>query len=206
MALKIGLDVADALRLAAEVVGRMQQRVVIELDERLKRDIEALAIIEQRPMVIGNPPWAGIEIKTLLELAGLRRAAGFRNTVAAPQGPGTPTRPAVELQYLDLVAGLAQFERRGHSRKSRTEDQDRCAPGIAVELDRPLVSGLSREAEAGHGVIHRSTAGDRADQRQQIAPGEGFLPRRFCFAIGTSPTHGVVLRLPTSSEVARRAF
>src|ERR1700743_3359123 len=148
MALKIGLDVADALRLAAECVGRMQQRVVIELDERLERDIEALAIIEQRPMVIGNPPWAGIEIKTLIELAGLRRAAEFGKTVAAPQGPVTPTWTAVELQHLDLVAGLAQFERRGHSREPRAKDQDRCTPGIAVELDRPLVSGLCRDTEA----------------------------------------------------------
>jgi hypothetical protein len=46
MALKVGLDVTDALRAAGEPIDRMQQRVVIELDERLKRDVEALAIIE----------------------------------------------------------------------------------------------------------------------------------------------------------------
>ena len=44
--LEIGFDVANALRLAAERARGMQQRIVIELDERLERDVEALAVIE----------------------------------------------------------------------------------------------------------------------------------------------------------------
>ena len=47
MALKIGLDVANALRLAAERRRGVEQGVVIELDERFERDAEPLAVIEQ---------------------------------------------------------------------------------------------------------------------------------------------------------------
>jgi hypothetical protein len=134
-------------------------------------------------MVIGNAPWSGIEIKPLLEFAGLRRAAEFGKTVAAPQAPIASARPAVELEYLDFVAGVAQFQRRGHARQARAENQNRRAPGIAIELDRAFEAGLRREAETGHGLIHRSTAGNGADQRQQIAPGEGALAlHRFCIA------------------------
>jgi hypothetical protein len=60
----------------------MQQGVVIELDERLERNAEALAVIEQRAMVIGNPPWPGIDIEALLELAGLLEAAEFGERIS----------------------------------------------------------------------------------------------------------------------------
>src|ERR1700742_1000866 len=90
----------------------MQQRVVIELDERLERHVEAFAIVEQRAMVIRYPPWARIEVEALVEPAGLRRAAELGKTVAAPQAPVTPASAAVEFQHLDLVAGLAQLQRR----------------------------------------------------------------------------------------------
>ena len=77
MSLEIGLDVANALRNASERLGRVQKGVVIELDERLEGDTQALAVIEQRAMVIGNPPWAGIEIEALLEFTGLLEATEF---------------------------------------------------------------------------------------------------------------------------------
>src|SRR5258707_4844724 len=77
LSLKIGLDVANALRNASERLGRVQKGVVIELDERLKGDTQALAVIEDRAMVIRNPPWAGIEIEALLEFTGLLEATKF---------------------------------------------------------------------------------------------------------------------------------
>ena len=50
--------------------------------------------------------------------------------------------------------------------------------------------GLRREAETGHGLIHCSTAGNGADQRQQIAPGEGALAlHRFSSSIAVSAMH-----------------
>jgi len=51
LSLEIGLDVANALRNASERLGRVQKGVVIELDERLKGDTQALAVIEDRAMV-----------------------------------------------------------------------------------------------------------------------------------------------------------
>ena len=130
--LKIGLDVANALRLAAERLGRVQQRIVIELDERLERDAEPLAVIEQGAVVIGNPPRPWIEIEAFLKFAGLRRAAEFGEPVAAAQRPVAAAGAAVEFQHLHLVAGLAQFQCRRHAGKTGAEDQHRGAFGIAA--------------------------------------------------------------------------
>ena len=71
LALEIRLDVAEALRLAAERALRVQIGVVVDLDEGLERDAEPPAVIEQRVVVIGDAPRAGIEIEALVELAGL---------------------------------------------------------------------------------------------------------------------------------------
>ena len=105
---------------------------MIELDERFERDAEALAIIEQRAMVIGNSPWAGIEIEALLEFAGLLEATEFGETVAAAERPVAAPGAAVELQHLDLVASLAQFQRRRHAGETGAEHQDGSALRIAA--------------------------------------------------------------------------
>ena len=152
----------------------MQKGVVIELDERLERDVEAFAVIKDGAMVIGNPPRPRIEIKSLFEFAGLLEAAEFGKRVAAAQRPVAASRAAIEFQDLNLVAGLAQLQRRRHAGKTGAKDQDGRAPHIAGKLDRALVSGIRGKAEARHGVIHRRAAGDRADQRQEIAPAESF--------------------------------
>src|SRR4051794_19435233 len=73
MPLEVGLDIADPLRLAAERMGRVKQRIVIELDEGLQRDAEPLAIIQHGAMMIGNPPRTRVEIEALLKSAGLGR-------------------------------------------------------------------------------------------------------------------------------------
>jgi hypothetical protein len=115
----------------------------IELDKRLKRDAKPLAVVEQRAMVVGNPPRTGIDIEALVEFAGLFEATELRKGIAAAQGPIAAPCPAVELQNLHAVAGLAQFQRGGHARKAGAEDQDGSATGIAVEPDRALVSAVA---------------------------------------------------------------
>ena len=170
LSLEIGLDGANTLRLAAERAGGMQQGIVIELDERLDRDIEALAVVEQRAVMIRNPPRPGIEIKSVVEFADLLLAAELDISVAAAQCPVATARPLIEFQHRNLVSGLAQLERRGHAGETGAEDHHGRALGVARELDRALVSGVRRKAEAGHGVIHRRAAGERADQRQQVTP------------------------------------
>ena len=114
-AVEIGLDVADALRLAVERAGGMQIGVVIELDEGLERDPEAAAIVQNRVMMIGNAPWPRIEIEAGVELAFLRRAAQLRVDVAAPHRPVPSARTRVELEHAHVVAGALKLDRRGHS-------------------------------------------------------------------------------------------
>ena len=168
MALEVGLDLADALRLAAERLGRMQIGIVIELLERLERHAQPLAVIEQAVVVIGNAPRPGIEVEAGVELAFLRRAAQLGIAVAAAQRPVAAAGAVVELEHLHLVAGLAQLQRRHHAGQPGAENQHRCALGIAVELDRPLVAGLRRVSEAGHRLVQRGTSGRQPDQLQQV--------------------------------------
>jgi hypothetical protein len=88
--LKISLDRANALWLPAERARGMQISVVIELDERLERDPEAFAIVEDGAMMIGNPPRPRIEIKPCLEFAGLLLTAELDKGVTAAQRPLRP--------------------------------------------------------------------------------------------------------------------
>src|SRR5262249_3396865 len=102
----------------------MQIGVVIELNERFERDVQWLAIIEQRAVMIGNPPWTGIDVEPRCERAGLGVAAELGEAVAAAQAPVAAAGAAVELEELHLVAGLAQFERGGHAGESSAENED----------------------------------------------------------------------------------
>src|SRR6185312_9901915 len=168
--LKVGLHRADALRRAAKGARGVKIRVVIELDEGLERNVEPLAVVEQRAMMIGNAPRTRIEVEPRLEVAILGGAAEFGVGIAAADGPVAATGALVEFQDLDLIARLAQLQRRGHAGKSCAEDQDGSAPRIAFELDRPLVARFRGKAEARHRVVHRRAARHRSDQREQIAP------------------------------------
>src|ERR1700731_3857180 len=120
-------------------------------------------------MVIGNPPWAGIDVEALLEFAGLFEAAEFGEGIPAPQGPVAAAGAAVELQNLDLVSSLAQLQRRRHAGKSGAEDDDGSALRIAVELDRTFVTGVGRKPKTSHRMIHRCAARNYSDHGQQIA-------------------------------------
>src|ERR1700722_19566230 len=135
-------------------------------------------------MMIGNPPRAGIEIETVVEFAGLLGTAELGKTVPAPQGPVAAAGPRIELQDLDAVAGLAQFQRGGHAGQASAEDQDGSALRVALELDRTPVTGVGREPERGHRMVHRRAAGDRSDQGQQIttADSDGLAWHFYLFA------------------------
>ena len=138
--MKIGLDVANTLRPTAERAGRVQKRIVIELNERLERDVETLAVIKHSTMMIGNPPRAWIEIKSLLEFAGLRETAKFGERVAAAQCPVAAARAAIEFQHLNPVTRLAQLQCRRHAGQTRPKDQHRGASDIAAKLNGAFVS------------------------------------------------------------------
>src|SRR5262249_24056506 len=153
---------------AVERTRRMQIGIMVELDEGLQRDVEPPAVVEQRAMVIGNSPWTRIDIEPLLEFAFLLESAELDKTVAAADRPVAAAGAVVEFEDLNLVAGLAQFQRRHHAGEPGTQDQDRRPLRITRELDRALVGGFGREAETRHRVIHRRTAGDGADQREQV--------------------------------------
>src|ERR1044072_882396 len=142
---------------------------MIELDEGFEGNSEALAIVEQGAVMIRNSPRSRIEIKAFLEAAGLRRATEFGKTVATADRPVAPSRPAIELQHLDPVASCAQLERGRHACETGAEHQHGCAFWIAAQPDRALVIGLGREAQAGHGLVHRGAARDRTNERQKIA-------------------------------------
>src|ERR1700730_7796335 len=82
---------------------------------------------------------------------------------------GNPPRAGIEIEALVECAGLAgttEFSEAVAAAKSPV-----AAPRPIVELKDPhLVTGVGRETERGHRVIHRGTAGNRSDQGQQVAP------------------------------------
>src|SRR5207245_212035 len=131
---------ADALRRPAERARGVEESVVVELVERLERDVEPPAIVEQRAVVIGNAPGAGIDVEPLGELAGLGGAAELGELVAAAQSPVAAAGTVVELQHLDPIARLAQLKRSRHAGQSRAKDKNGRALRIAFELDRSLVA------------------------------------------------------------------
>jgi hypothetical protein len=144
--------------------------VVVDLDERLHGDAEPLAIVQDGMVVIGNPPWPGIDVETRIELAFLTGTAELRIGVAAAQRPIPPADAAVIFEQLHLVAGLVQFIGRDKAGEPCSQDQDRSPLRIAVELDRAVIRRFRRMTEAGHRLVHRRPARGRTDQIEQGAP------------------------------------
>ena len=87
--------------LPSNAVDRMQERVVIELDERLERDPEPAAVIQNCVMMIGNAPRSRIDVEAGIELAGLGRPAEFGIDVAAPERPVASAGTEVEFEDAD---------------------------------------------------------------------------------------------------------
>ena len=138
-ALEIRLHRADTLRPAVERLGRMKQRIVVELNERLQRHAETAAVIEDRVVVVGNAPGPRIEIETVGESAGLGGAAEFGVDVAAADRPVPAAGARVVFENLHLVARAPEFVSRRHSRQTCAEDEDRGAFRVAFEPNRSRV-------------------------------------------------------------------
>ncbi len=167
---EIGLDVPNALRLAVERGRRMQEGVVIELDERLERDPEPAAIIQDRVMMIGNPPRSRIDVEAGIELASLGRPAEFGVDVAASERPVASARTEVELEDADAISRALEFDRRRHSGEAGAQNDDRSPFRIAIELDRAPVRRFRREPKPGHDLVGRRPADARADELDQSSP------------------------------------
>src|SRR5271157_3318613 len=148
----------------------MKIGVVIELNERLERNAKPAAVIKDCMVVVRDPPGPRIEIEAVVEHAALRWASELAIGVATPDRPVSTSGAVIVLQDLDPVADLAELERRRHSREPGAQNDDGRALRIALELDRAAIGRLGGETEARHRLIHRSPAGARPDQREQIAP------------------------------------
>src|SRR5262249_4330562 len=136
---EVGLNVTVTLRSATKGTRRVEIGVVVDLDERLERDAEALAIIEQTAMVERDSPWSRIEIETGNEIAFLLRAAELDITVSAAERPTAPANPSGIFEHLDRIAGLAQLVSCGHAGEPSTEHENRRSLGIAVEYQWPVI-------------------------------------------------------------------
>ena len=95
MAVIVGLDRAETLRLAAKGLAAVHVGVVVDLQEGLERDAEPLAVTEHAAVVIRQPPGTGIDVETGIKLALLGYAAQFGEAIAAAQGPVAPAGRAL---------------------------------------------------------------------------------------------------------------
>ena len=155
--------------LAAKGLGGVHQRVVVDLHERFELHAEALAVIQQRIVVVGHAPGAGVDVQALVELAGLARAVQLGERVAPAQCPATPTGTILVFQDLHVVAGRAQLIRRRHARQPGAQDDHRAAaPGLS-QLQRSAVARLLRVAERCHRLVHEAATRRLADHGQQVA-------------------------------------
>src|SRR6185312_4746852 len=119
-------------------------RVVVDDREGLERDIELLAVIQQRDVVIGNAHRTGIDVEALVELAMLGETAQFLDGVAAANGDVTSARLALIFQDLNLVASAAEFERRRETSQTRAQHQYGSALHITRKLEGAAITGLAR--------------------------------------------------------------
>ena len=170
MTAEIAFYFAVAPGLAAERFGIMDHRVVIDDRNRLEHHIQALAIIEQRDVMIGNAHRAGVDVEAGIELAMLGEAAQFVDGVAAADRDVTSAGLVLIFQHLDFITGAAHFQRRGQARQPRAQNQHRCALGIALQIDGAAISGLARETQIGHRLVHRRAARGHANHLEQRAP------------------------------------
>ena len=168
-AVEIGLHGPVTLRLTAEGALRVQVGVVVDLDEGLERDAEALAVIEQRPMVIGDAPGTGIEVEALVEVTILSGAAEFSVAVTAANGPGAATDAVIILQHLNMISRPAQLIGRDEAGYSGAEDEHGGLLGPARKLDRSGIVRRPGMAQGRHRQIKRRSAADSAYQRQKVA-------------------------------------
>src|ERR1700733_1363696 len=117
-----------------------------------------------------------------IEAALLSVSAQFCISVAAAKRPVTAARAAVVLEYLNAVAGVAQFVGGHESCNTGAKHEDRGALRGGAQLNRSREFGFSRKAETVHRLVHRRAAGAQSNHRQQPTP-RNRTPRSFAHAI-----------------------
>src|SRR6185369_15042615 len=127
MPLEIGLHMAVALRLAPIGRARVNPGVVIDLHKGFECDAKLPAVVKHGMVVVGDAPGTGVEVLALGEAAVLHAAAQLGEGVATAYRPAASTGTLVVFQDRDLVAGIAQFERRNHAGQAGAENQHAAA-------------------------------------------------------------------------------
>lgn len=193
-----------ALLLAAEGFGRMKPGVLVLLHEDLQLHAGALAVVQERAVVMRDAPGADIDVLAVREFAGLTVSAHLAELVTALQRPAASARAALVFEDLHLVSRAPHLERGDHARKASAEDQNLRTLRRTVVFRRTLVRAGKCVTHRGHRPQHgRGTACD-ADQPQQVAPGhvDGFdLHRRGLL----SDRFAINLRLPVAVPERSRA-
>jgi len=169
MALEVDRELLVALRLAAERAAVVNERVVVELNERFEFDAELLAIVQQGAVMVRDPPWTRIEIISRREAAILRRPVDFDDLVATANRIVPSAGAVLIFEDLDLVSCLGQFIGRDHPGKACAEHQYRRALTSTSERRWSSEAGIGGVRERRHRLVHRSGAADFANHRQQRA-------------------------------------
>ena len=168
IALIVGLHLPESLRLATESLRGMQVCVVIDLDERLERYLQAFGIVEYTLVVIRNAPRPWVQVKPVCKIAVLGGTAEFCITIPAPDSPGSTTRTVVVLEYLHVVARVPQLKRCDETGHARAEHENSSPLGRTIESDRSGVGRGIGEPQRAHALHHGGRAEALADQRQQL--------------------------------------
>ena len=146
----------------------MDQGIVVELDKGLQRHAEALAVMQQRAVMVRNAPGAGVQVMAIGELHILGGAAEFRVLVAAIERPVPAAGAVLVFQDLDLVARLLQLIRCKHAAKTGAKHQHGGARARAAQVGRTGELGFSSVTHGGHGLVQGRGAAHHADGRQKL--------------------------------------
>ncbi len=186
IAVDIGLGGAVALRLGHAGGLVVDVRVRVDVGEHLDRDAQFTAVVK-RDHPLRDPRGTAVHVVPVGETGGLPVAVEVGRRVTAPDGEVAPTGTVPGLQDRTVVAGLAEFVRRGQPGDTTPEDDHlgRAAPGereVAAAQRPERLLPLSRlrgggEPESPHGREH----GPRA-------PGETHVPQKSTTAL--VPAHG----------------
>ena len=115
MAVKVSLHFAEASRLSAEMLTRVDVGTVVDLRKWFECHPKAPTIIEERPMMVRNPPRARVQIKSGVEAAFLHRTIKFCETVSSIYGPVAAAGSFAVFENLHVIAGITQFQRGSHA-------------------------------------------------------------------------------------------
>src|SRR5438874_12762234 len=105
-------------------LGRLHESGAGGVDLNLERHAETLAVVEQMRVDGRNARRAGVEIATVLPLAGLRCAVGKFDFGAFANCPGAAAGTIARFEDSAIEACLAQFVRRDHAGDASAEDDD----------------------------------------------------------------------------------